>query len=153
MMLVEIKWWQWRWKGQFQEIFVVVGLIGLGGWLDKEEVKSKVEEEKDFFQLYRLDINVSKMKEKVIDQPISIYWSKMECGKRATQSIRIVTMCPELSWGEKCRNVVTGGAGMVLWASTCPGQNTFTELVLFFYPNVLLIRHHIGTLLKRGCPR
>lgn len=41
--------------------------------MDKEEVKSKVEEEKHFFQLYWLDINVSKMKEKVIDQPISIY--------------------------------------------------------------------------------
>lgn len=148
-MLVEIKRWQWRWKGQFQEIFVFVGLIGLGGWLDKEEVKSKVEEEKHFFQLYWLDINVSKMKEKVIDQPISIYWSKMECGKWETQSIRIVTMCPELSWGEKCRNV----AGMVLWASTCPGQNTFTESVLFFYPNVLLIRHQIDTSLKRECPR
>ena len=60
---------------------------------------------------------------------------------------------PRIILGREVPNVVTGGAGVVLWAAMCPGQNTFTELVLFFYPNVLLIRQQIGTSLKRECPR
>lgn len=71
----------------------------------------------------------------------------MECGKWSIQSIRIVTMCPELSWGRRCLTWSLVGQVLQAWLKYP------TETVLSFHPEFTLIRQQAGTSWKKESPR